>query len=61
MVRTPDVYTLNSSKIWKNSDLEIVKINWDASLNSRAGVIGGGGGGSSVERSNGCPFSYKLL
>jgi hypothetical protein len=40
MVVKPGVDTLDSSKIWKNPDLVIVKANWDASINLRAGVIG---------------------
>jgi hypothetical protein len=34
------VDTMDDSKIWKNPNLGIVKANWDASINLRAGVIG---------------------
>lgn len=40
MVVKPGVDTLVNSKIWKNSNLGIVKANWDASINLKAGVIG---------------------
>jgi hypothetical protein len=35
MVMKPGVDTLISSKTWKNPDLGIVKVNWDASINSK--------------------------
>jgi hypothetical protein len=34
------VDTLDSSKMWNTPNLGIVKDNWDASINLRAGVTG---------------------
>jgi hypothetical protein len=36
----PGVDTLDNSKIWKNPNLGTIKVNWDASINLRDGVLG---------------------
>jgi hypothetical protein len=40
MVRQLNTNTFNSSKLWTSPNLECGKVNCDASLNSRNGVIG---------------------
>lgn len=40
MVRQLHSSTLNSSKSWKCIDLGYVKVNWDAFLNVRNGIVG---------------------
>jgi ribonuclease HI len=40
MLRQSHSSTLNSNKSWKCPDLGYVKVNWDASLNVRNGVVG---------------------
>jgi hypothetical protein len=40
LVRVPVVDTLNRSKLWKSPVVRLMKVNWDASLNLNAGIVG---------------------